>query len=172
MSLRLSVWLILLFAGMPVWAAPLLTVVYQDQRREFTAEDLAGLPKTEAEAVVRGEPHRYRGVAVRDVLARLGLPSGRDMRGAALSLVVRAEAADGYAVVFALAEFDAAFRSQAILLADTRDGAPLPPWEGPLQIICPGDLRGARSVRQVVSLEVIPLPSARPRQRMKAEGAP
>jgi hypothetical protein len=41
-----------------------------------------------------------------------------------------------------------------ILLADTKDGQPLPPREGPFRIVVPGEKRPARWVRQVTALEV------------------
>ena len=85
------------------------------------------------------------------------MPQGEKFRGAALALVVRVRAADGYVVVFSLAEFDPAFREQTILLADHMDGAPLPATAGPLRLVCPGDKRPARSIRQVLSMEVISL---------------
>ncbi|HEY6371510.1 MAG TPA: hypothetical protein VIX37_13100 [Candidatus Sulfotelmatobacter sp.] len=60
--------------------------------------------------------------------------------------VVMVEAADGYKVVFALAEVDAGFASREIILADKRDGKSRDAQEGPLRILAPGDKRPARSV--------------------------
>jgi hypothetical protein len=65
------------------------------------------------------------------------------------------EAADGYRVVFALAEIDPAFATREIILADKRDGKALDAKEGPLRIVAPGDKRPARWVRQVVTLRLI-----------------
>jgi len=138
-------------------ADSLLSVTFGDQHREVSAADLARLPSAEADVVDHGKPHHYRGVAARDVLALVGMPQGEKFRGAALALVVRVRAADGYTTVFALAEFDPAFREQTILLADQMDGAPLPANAGPLRLVCPGDKRPARSIRQVLSMEVISL---------------
>jgi hypothetical protein len=42
-----------------------------------------------------------------------------------------------------------------IILAGKRDGKPLDPKEGPFRIVAPGDKRGARWVRQVMTLELI-----------------
>jgi hypothetical protein len=39
-------------------------------------------------------------------------------------------------------------------LADTKDGQPLPPREGPFRIIVPGEKRPARWVRQVSAVTV------------------
>lgn len=146
-------------------AEPRLLVNYGSNHKELAAADLAGLPVVEAEALEHGTPHRYRGVAVRDVLALVDAPLGARLRGSALALAVRVTATDGYVAVFALAEFDAAFREQAILLADTQDGAPLPENAGPLRFVCPGDKRGARSIHGVVSLEVISLATGQPAKK-------
>jgi hypothetical protein len=57
-------------------------------------------------------------------------------------------------VVYAIAELDAGFTDQIILLADRRDGKPLLPDTGPWQIIVPNDKRAARWIRQVNRIEV------------------
>jgi DMSO/TMAO reductase YedYZ molybdopterin-dependent catalytic subunit len=155
-SLRLMLLFVSICSGL--WAAePHLVVVYGANRKELVAADLATLPVVETEAVEHGKPHRFRGIAVRDVLALVEAPVWEKGRRSVLTFVVKARAADGYVVIFALAEFDAAFREQTILLADTEDGSPLPESTGPLRFVCPGDKRGARSIRQVTSLEVIAL---------------
>ncbi|MGH8017797.1 MAG: molybdopterin-dependent oxidoreductase [Opitutaceae bacterium] len=139
-------------------AEPLLTVTCEQNRKELGAEDLAKLPAVEIEALDHGEPHRYRGVAVRDVLALAGAPFGQHApRGSAMALAVRVRAADGYVAAFGLAEFDPGFRENDILLVDQQDGKPLPEEAGPLRFVCPGDERGARWVRQIVSIEIISL---------------
>lgn len=53
---------------------------------------------------------------------------------------------------------DAAFNDHIILIADRRDGKPLLPDSGPLQIVVPQDTRPARWIRQVTTLEVKQLP--------------
>ncbi len=102
----------------------------------------------------RGLRTTFTGVALRDVLVKVGVPLGEELRGKALSRVIIASAPDGYQVTYAIAEVDAAFTDQVILIADTRDARPLLPDTGPLQIIVPNDKRPARWVRQVSKLEV------------------
>jgi hypothetical protein len=68
--------------------------------------------------------------------------------------VLLVEAADGYKVVYALAEIDPAFASREIILADKRDGKPLDAKEGPFRIVAPGDKRPARWARQITTLRV------------------
>ena len=64
------------------------------------------------------------------------------------------EAVDGYRVVFSLAELDPALTDRIILVADSKDGQPLPSREGPFRIIVPGEKIPARWVRQVKTVTV------------------
>jgi len=66
-------------------------------------------------------------------------------------------AADDYEAVFALPEFDPPANDRVIIIADRRDGQPLPANAAPLQIIVPGDKQHARWVRQVKSLTILPV---------------
>lgn len=99
----------------------------------------------------------YEGVPLREILKRAGAPIGNQLRGKALASYVLARATDGYEVLFALAEVDAAFANEKIVVADTRDGKPLFGYQGPFRLVCPGDKAGARSVRMLESLEVVRL---------------
>jgi hypothetical protein len=68
-------------------------------------------------------------------------------------------AADGYHVVLALAETDPAMRPNRIILADRCNGAAMAAPEGPFRMVVEGDLRPARSARQVTSIAVVRLPT-------------
>jgi Oxidoreductase molybdopterin binding domain len=102
----------------------------------------------------RGLRAEFQGVALRDVLIKAGIPFGEALRGPALARVVIASAPDGYRVAYAIAELDAAFTDQVVLVADRRDGRSLLPDTGPLQIVVPNDKRPARWIRQVNKIEV------------------
>ncbi|MDP2054685.1 MAG: molybdopterin-dependent oxidoreductase [Acidobacteriota bacterium] len=121
---------------------------------DTTLVNLAELTRHTVVTADRGLRTTFEGVALRDVLAKVGVPLGEALRGKALSRVIIASAPDGYQVTYAIAEIDAAFTGQIVLVADTRDGRPLLPDTGPLQIIVPNDKRPARWVRQVSKLEV------------------
>lgn len=126
----------------------------------LTASDLTAYPRTQVEAVGPHSKvlHTYSGVTLRELLIAQGVPLGAKLRGRdSLQLVVRITARDGYAAIFALAEFDEAFSDRTILLADQIDGKPLPPASAPWQVIAPGDSRGARWVRMVSQIEIISL---------------
>ncbi|WP_254448541.1 hypothetical protein [Spirosoma rhododendri] len=64
------------------------------------------------------------------------------------------KAADGYEVVFALAELDPDFSTRTILLADSVDGAPLADGMGPYRVVVPGEKKPARWIRQVTEMAV------------------
>jgi DMSO/TMAO reductase YedYZ molybdopterin-dependent catalytic subunit len=116
---------------------------------------LAGLERKTVTVEDRGLKTTFEGVALSEVLARAGVPMGDQLRGKdALSRVVIASARDGYQVAYSIAEVDAAFSNQVVLLADRRDGKPLLPDTGPLQIVVPNDRRAARWIRQVTAIEV------------------
>lgn len=153
--------LLFAFIGFRVFAAePILKIVTPEKTLTFTADEFAALPRTDVNAV---EPHEkkerlYSGVTVRELLIRAGAPLGDKLRGPALVIGVVARCKDGYTVLYSLAEFDAAFSPRTIVLADREDGALPPATAAPLRLVAPGDTRGARWARMVVSLEVVSLP--------------
>jgi DMSO/TMAO reductase YedYZ molybdopterin-dependent catalytic subunit len=138
-------------------AASKLEVVYQDRKISLDQADLAKLPAQEVEASDHQTKHRYAGVLVRDILGLVGAPLGDSLRGKALTLVVRITGNDNYSVVFALAEFDPGFSDRAIILSNQQDSQPLPDNAAPFRVVIPGDTHPARWVRQVKSIEVVPL---------------
>ena len=95
------------------------------------------------------------GVAIRELLTKAGVPAGTALRGAALATSVVITGADGYRVAFGLAEFDPAFTDRIAILADRRDGKPLPENAVPFQLILTGEKRPTRWVRQVVSITLV-----------------
>ena len=125
--------------------------------RRLEADDLRRLPRAEARVTDHrdaGKEALYAGTPLVEVLRAAGLVLDPGMAGVRQTVAasVLVEAADGYRAVFALAELDPALTDRVILLADTRDGQPLGPAEGPLRLVVPGDKRPARAVRQVVKI--------------------
>jgi hypothetical protein len=100
-------------------------------------------------------PARFEGVPVSALLSIAGIQLGDTMHGPRMTEALLVEAADGYKVVFAVAEFDPAFAAREIILADKRDGKTLDAKEGPFRIVAPGDKRPARWIRQVTTLRLI-----------------
>lgn len=100
----------------------------------------------------------YDGVPLASLLQQAGVPHGEQIRGPWMAACVIAEAADGYRVVFSLAELDSAFLDSDVLVADTMNGAPLAANEGPFKLVAPHEKRPARWVRMLKSLTVVQLP--------------
>ena len=99
-------------------------------------------------------PARFDGVPLSAALKLAGVEIGK---GPQLTLALLVEAADGYKVLFALAELDPAFATREILLADKRDGKPLDDKQGPFRIVAPGDKRPARWIREGTTLKIVPV---------------
>jgi len=96
----------------------------------------------------------YSGVPLMDLLAKEGVPHGHDLRGKALSDYIVVTGSDGYKAVLALAEADPEFHPGDVLVADQMDGKPLDAKIGPLRLVVTEDKRPARSVHNLVSIEV------------------
>ena len=125
------------------------------QALTLSAEDLAKMPRASVRATHNAVETAYEGVWLHEVLKRAGVPAGSELRGKALSIYVRAEANDGYQVVFSLAEIDPWFVDSQILLADTANGKPLSGEQGPFRLVAPKDKQMARSIRMLTKVEVI-----------------
>lgn len=135
-------------------AAPLTVTGEIKQPLTVDAALLRSLPRERVEALDHGKPGTWEGVKLAALLEKAGAPLGDALRGRNLAGYVLVSAADGYRVVFALAEFDAAFGASGAILADTRDGKPLDAHEGPYRIIVPAEKRPGRWVRQVQNIEL------------------
>jgi hypothetical protein len=121
----------------------------------LTAARIANASHVAVDAHDHSGPAHFEGVPLSAVLVLAGVQLGDTLRGPRMAEALLVEAADGYRVVFALAEADPAFATREIILADKRDGKPLDDKEGPFRIVAPGDARPARWVRQVTALRVI-----------------
>lgn len=144
-------------AAKPPVAAPAVVVGFGAgfaQPQSFSKEALAAFPRQQVEAKDHGTAARWDGVAMLELLRRAGAPLDKALRGAALGKCVVVHAADGYRVVFALAEFDTEFGNNGALLADRRDDKPLDAKEGPFRLVLPREQRAGRWVRQVNEIEL------------------
>lgn len=126
-----------------------------NERGVFTPQTLKEYPHT---TVTIFDHHTnanetYSGVPLMDLLAHLGVPHGKDLHGKALAEYIVATGSDGYKSVVALGEIDPEFHPGVVLIADAMDGKPLGAT-GPFRLVVSEDKRPARSVRNLVSLEV------------------
>lgn len=116
-----------------------------------TTIQISRLPHVTVDVRDHDKPAQFQGVPLAAVLSMAGIQLGEAMRGPRMSEVLSVGAADGYKVVFALAEIDPTFAVREIILADKRDGKPLDAREGTFRIVAPGDKRPARWIRQVIT---------------------
>jgi hypothetical protein len=136
-------------------SASLRIVGAPNGRTSISPADLEKLPRLKVDAVDHdGRKASFEGWALGDVLALTGIPRGKEFRGKALAGYATASAADGYRVVFALSELEPSIADKVVLLADRRDGAPLPASEGPLRVVVPSEKRPARWIRQVAAFAI------------------
>jgi DMSO/TMAO reductase YedYZ molybdopterin-dependent catalytic subunit len=125
------------------------------QELRLAAADLKAMPRVKLTAKDHdGTAREYEGVALQTLLAKAGVPQSGELRGKNMTLVVVAEATDGYRAAFSLAELDADFANAQVLVADLQDGKPLDAQHGPLRLVAPGDKRQARWVRLLKTISV------------------
>lgn len=122
---------------------------------DLTREALASMPRTTVISKDKdGKDHTYKGVAIAAILNKAGVTTGAQLKGANLAKYLLVGCADGYHVIFSLAELDAAFTDRVVILADEGDGQPLPADRGPYRLIVPGEKKPARSCYRVTSLKI------------------
>ena len=115
--------------------------------------DLATLPHTTKMKDAQGKSASYRGVLMSELFARVGL-NLREPRS--LGSYVMIEAVEEPHILFALAEFDTTLGQKRVILADSKDGRPMLPPEGPFRVIVSNEQKPTRWVRQVWAIYVVP----------------
>jgi hypothetical protein len=145
-------------AWTPVLAQDLKVSVAGRDSVVLTPADLAALPRAKATFTAHGRQITYEGAVLNAALLKAGVVSGDRLMGRYLNQVVVAKGADGFTASYSLGETDPIYRTNPVILADSKDGQPLDAKEGPYRLVVDGDLRPGRSVRQVVSVEVRPVP--------------
>ena len=128
---------------------------------KLTVPDLKKMPRTTLSLT---NPHNnnkevYEGVLLEELLRRAGAMQGTDLRGPAMATYVLAEAADGYRVIFSLAELDSGILDSNVIVSDTMDSKPLGADLGPFRLVAPHEKRPARWVRMLKSITVVRLSS-------------
>ena len=79
------------------------------------------MPRTTVSARDKqGVSHSFSGVAVSEIFNKAGVTTGKQLRGENLAKYLLVTCADGYQVVFSLAELDSAFTDRVVILSPTR----------------------------------------------------
>jgi hypothetical protein len=146
----------------PAQAAPVppsgttLALIGLTTQSVLTGDTIKTMPH-QTITVENGHTHAsetYSGVPLIMLLAQVGAATGKDVHGKALSEYIVATGADGYKAVLALAEAEPDFHPGQILVADELAGKPLDTKEGPFKLVVSEDKRPARSVHNLVKLEL------------------
>jgi hypothetical protein len=141
--------------GKPSVRGGALKVSFGDKSAEWTPAALGALPHRKV--TVYNEHAKacqtYSGVPLIDLLKPLGVPDKPHGKEFQLYLVV--EGADGYRVVYSVAEVTPDVHDAEVLVADAMEGKPLEA-DGALKLIASGENRPARWVRGVVAVRVLP----------------
>jgi hypothetical protein len=96
----------------------------------------------------------YSGVALADLLAKIGVPHGEEVKGKLFMTAVIAEGTDKYSVLYALAEVDPSIHTGDVIVADLVDGQKLGK-DGAFKMVSTEERRPARWVRNLTEISVI-----------------
>jgi|HubBroStandDraft_5_1064220.scaffolds.fasta_scaffold88133_2 hypothetical protein len=156
--LRCSAFFLWIFALASLAASAQASLKVQNggQQTSVSLDALKALPH---KTITVHDPHEnadeaYSGVPLIELLKQVGAPVGKDVHGKALAEYVVATGSDGYKAVLALAEAEPDFHPGDVLVADTMNGKPLDSKIGPFRLVVSDDKRPARSVRNLVSVEL------------------
>jgi hypothetical protein len=122
----------------------------------LTAEEISALPhKTISVFNSHTKANEaYSGVALADLLTKVGVPRGEEVKGKLFMTAVIAEGTDHYSVLYALAEVDPSIHTGDVIVADAVDGQKLGK-EGAFKMVSTEERRPARWVRNLAEISVI-----------------
>lgn len=101
-----------------------------------------------------GKSVSYTGAPLQEILEIAGVTMGKQLRKENLAKYLLIKCADGYKVLFSLAEIDSSFTNNMIILAYESAGKPLPAETGPFKLVVPADKKLSRSSYQVTNLVI------------------
>lgn len=96
----------------------------------------------------------YSGVALTDLLKKVGTPDGESVKGMVFLTGVVAEGTDHYGVLYALAEVDPSIHTGDVIVADSVNGHPLDK-DGAFKLVSTEEKRPARWVRNLTQIAVV-----------------
>jgi DMSO/TMAO reductase YedYZ molybdopterin-dependent catalytic subunit len=149
------------FLAMPAAAQTNIVVTVRgtvEQPLSLAIADLQAMPRIKLTTREKdGSEATFEGVALYEVVNRAKPKFSEHCCSNAINMIVVIKAADNYQAAFSWPELDPKFDNRTVLLADQRNGQPLKPPQGPLQLIVPDDKVHARWVRQANLIEVLPV---------------
>jgi|SRR5215469_5233670 len=122
----------------------------------MSPEELAALPHKSVSVFNEHAKanETYSGVALADLLAKVGVPLGEKVHGKLFLTGIIAEGTDKYDVLFSLAEVDPSIHTGDVIIADSVNGHKLDK-EGAFKIVSTEEKRPARWVRNLTAISVI-----------------
>jgi hypothetical protein len=129
---------------------------YEGKTLTLSPEELAALPHKSVSVFNAHSKanETYSGVPVADLLSKAGVPLGESVRGKLFLTGVVASGADGYGVLYSLAEVDPSIHTGDVIVADTLDGKKLDK-DGAFKMVSTEERRPARWVRNLASISVV-----------------
>ena len=97
---------------------------------------------------------KYSGVPLADLLAKVGVPLGEQVKGKLFLTGIVAEGTDNYDVLYTLAEADPSIHAGEVLVADSVDDHKLDK-DGAFKVVSTEEKRPARWVRNLASITVV-----------------
>jgi hypothetical protein len=137
-------------------SAQLTIKTYDGKTLTLSPADLAALPhKSVAVFNAHSKANEtYSGVLLADLLNKVGVPLGENVRGKLFMIGIVASGTDGYGVLYSLAEVDPAIHTGDVIVADSLDGQKLTK-DGAFKMVSSEDRRPARWVRNLTSVSVV-----------------
>jgi hypothetical protein len=129
---------------------------YEGKTLTLSPEELAALPHKSVSVFNAHSKanETYSGVPLADLLSKVGVPLGENVRGKLFLTGVVASGADGYGVLYSLAEVDPSIHTGDVIVADTVDGKKLDK-DGAFKMVSSEERRPARWVRNLASISVV-----------------
>lgn len=123
----------------------------------LSPSDLQKVARHEQRVDVEGttDPLTVSGVFLWDLLQLARVPSPNASGRQRAVMYIKLTGADGQRAVLALVEVDPGFSKRIVIVADRSNGQPLDDAEGPWRVFIPDDLRHARWIRGLVSIEIV-----------------
>jgi hypothetical protein len=126
-----------------------------------TEKDMRGMQRATV-TTPYGVKATYSGPLIGELLAEVGAPSDKRLHGAPVNQIIIVTGQDGFTTVLSLAETEKSFRDQPVILADTENGKPLDDKNGPFRLVIGGERKPARSVWNVIEIELRPVNTGSP----------